>query len=238
MTKVTQGPGACFLIHGPSKVGKTTLGAGCPGPVLILDAEGKTRFLRKKMITWDPMSEEPPKDDGTWEVCIVKVRAYHSIGKAYEWLNSGKHPFKSVVLDSISEIQQRCKDGIAGVASMNQQLWGELLTRVSSLVRSFRDLIEHPTNPLQAVVIIAMTREAGGRWVPFVEGQLQARLPYYIDVVAYYAPTTNDEQQPVRRLFITPHPLWDAGDTTGCLPDYIDSPTVPDMLKLIHEGGM
>lgn len=234
MTVKTQDPGVCMLIHGESKVGKTYLGAGSPAPVLILDAEGKTRFIPQRKITWDGRSE-PPAADGTWDVCIVTIRDFELMRNVYEWLNSGKHPFNSVVLDSVSELQQRCVDAISGVAQMSQQMWGDLLRRMSQLVRAFRDLVNHPVHPLQAVVIIAMMKEINGRRVPFVQGQLQTLLPYYIDVVGYYTIATSDDQTSVRRLYVTPHPLWDAGDCTGRLGTYIDNPTVPNMLKLIHE---
>ena len=65
-----------FLIHGPSKSGKSTLGATAPAPVLILDAEGSTKFLPIAKVEWDPISQAPPIYDGTWTHCIVVVRAF------------------------------------------------------------------------------------------------------------------------------------------------------------------
>lgn len=243
MTQDVRPPGVCFLVHGESKVGKTYLAGTMPRPALILDAEGGTRFLRVKKVEWDGLTE-PPKE-GThpktgepyeWEVCTVPIRAYSTLQNVYAWLNAGKHPFRSVAIDSLSETQQRCVDALAGTSAMSQQLWGDLLRQMSSLVRAFRDLTTHPTNPLDAVLIIAMTREVNGRKVPYVQGQLATTLPYYIDVVGYYTMQTTDDGTPVRRLWVQPHPLYEAGDRTGELGAAVDWPNISTMLKTIHEG--
>lgn len=232
---MSDGPGVCFLVHGDSKVGKTWLGASAPRPVLILDAEGGTRFLPYKTVQWDGMSEPPAAGD--WEVCIVPVRNFQTMQTVYAWLNSGKHPFKSVVIDSLSEVQQRCVDGLAGQNAMSQQLWGDLLRQMSALVRAFRDLVTHPSAPLSAVVLLAMSREINGKRVPYVQGQLAVTLPYYIDVVSYYYTAVDDNGQTVRRLWVAPHPLFDAGDRTGALGEVVDSPTITQMLNIIHTKG-
>lgn len=232
---MTSAPGVCFLIHGESKVGKTWMGASGPRPVLILDAEGGTRFLPYKSVQWDGMNEPPAPGD--WEVCIVPVRSYQTMQSVYQWLNSGKHPFKTVVIDSLSEVQQRCIDGLAGQQQMSQQMWGDLLRQMSALVRAFRDLVTHPTAPLSAVVLIAMSRETNGKRVPYVQGQLAVTLPYYIDVVGYYFTHVDENGALMRRLWVAPHPLFDAGDRTGALGEVVDAPTITEMLSIIHTQG-
>ena len=226
-------PGVCFLVHGESKAGKTWLGASGELPVLILDAEGGTRFLPYRTVQWDGVNT-PPVHDGTWDVCIVPIRNYATLQSTYQWLNAGQHPFRTVVIDSLSEVQQRCVDGLAGVNSMSQQQWGDLLRQMSSLVRSFRDLTTHPTNPIDAVVLIAMTREVSGKRVPYVQGQLAVTLPYYIDVVGYYFTHIDESGTVVRRLWVSPHPLFDAGDRTGQLGDVVDNPTIKWMMQRIR----
>lgn len=226
-------PGVCFLVHGESKVGKTWLGASGPRPVLMLDAEGGTRFLPYKHIMWDGLSE-PPTPDGEWEVCVVPVRNFNTMQSVYQWLNSGKHPFKTVVIDSLSEVQQRCIDGLAGQQQMTQQMWGDLLRQMSALVRSFRDLVTHPSAPISAVVLIAMSRELNGRKIPYVQGQLAVTLPYYIDVVGYVFTQVGEDGQLMRRMWVGSHPMFDAGDRTGALGDVVEFPLVTEMLNTIH----
>ena len=99
-----------ILVHADTKVGKSTFGNTTPAPRLLLDAEAAYRFLPGTKVFWDPMTEEPPKlgrgrvsakldspvEDIAWDTCVVVVREYAVLLRAYEWLNSGRHQFRSV----------------------------------------------------------------------------------------------------------------------------------------------
>lgn len=224
-----------MLVHGPSKVGKSWLGDTTPAPRLILDAEGGSRFTPSRKVVWDPTTQLPPVDDGSWDSCIVYVKDYETVTRAFDQLNQGDHPFKSVVLDSISEIQQRCVDSIAGIDIMKIQDWGTLLRKVSDTVRRFRDLTTHTTRPLNAVLLIAMTREVSGKWKPHVQGQLMTVLPYYMDVTGYLFLQKLEDGSSVRRLLVTPHDQFEAGERVGGkLGDVVDHPDVSNMLDTIY----
>jgi hypothetical protein len=49
-----------MCVYGPSKVGKSLMGASTPPPRVILDVESAARFLPLKAITWDPAGPPPP----------------------------------------------------------------------------------------------------------------------------------------------------------------------------------
>lgn len=223
------------VIYGHSKQGKSYLGDTTPAPRLILDAEMGSRFTPSRKIEWDPIRYAPPEPDGTWDSAIVPVHDYRTITKAYEWLNSGQHPFRSVVLDSISEIQQRGVDDIAGTKQMTTPDWGTLLRTVSETVRRFRDLTTHPLKPLDAVIFIAMARQQDDTWRPYVQGQLSTVLPYYVDICAWLQVVTNEDMSSVRRLFVGPTPGYLTGERVGGrLGSYIDNPDIEHMLKMIR----
>lgn len=228
---MNDGCGISFLIHGMSKSGKTFLSDTAPPPRLLLDVEGNTRFLPSTKVYWNPKTDPPPKADGTWETCIVYVRDFGTLALVYQWLVSGKHEFKSFILDSISEAQQRCVDALVGDAQMKIQNWGELLRKMSVLVRSYRDLLIHPTNPLKAVVITAMTKEKEGRYRPYVQGQLETAMPYYIDVVGFLRAVPDESGNTTRYLLVQPHPNYEAGDRTGMFTNVIASPNISEMIK-------
>lgn len=231
-----------ILVHADTKVGKSTFANTAPAPRLLLDAEAAARFLSGRKILWDPMTEEPPKADGSWDTCVVNVRDYSVMLKAYEWLNSGQHPFRSVIIDSISEVQTKVKEQLEGEGRMTQQLWGDLLNSMERLIRGFRDLTEHPIKPLEAVVLTAMTQLRDGKYRPYVQGQLQVKMPYFLDVIGYLyideVPVNPDDPtqgtQKIRRMLVVPHVQFEAGERVqGRLGDVITNPNVCDMIDKV-----
>lgn len=252
---VIHGRAMSILVHSDTKVGKSTFGNTAPAPRLLLDAEMAYRFLPGTKVFWDPNVEQPPElgrgrvtpnpqgpiVEVQWETCVVILRDYTTFERAYAWLNSGQHHFISVVIDSISELQTKCKDEIAPDGAMKIQLWGDLLTAMERRCRAFRDLTEHPIRPLRAVVITAMTQMRDSKWRPYLQGQLQVKAPYYFDVIGYlYVETVNDPIDPskpptkVRRMLTVPHQMFEAGERVqGRLPEVLDNPTVPVMLDMV-----
>lgn len=223
-----------IVLHGESGVGKTTLADTAPGPRLILDAEGGSRFTPSRKIGWDGLGA-PPAYDGTWDTCVVVVRSFTQISTVFQWLNSGQHHFKSVVLDSLTEMQKRVLDDVAGTEQPTTQDWGALLRRMEALVRQFRDLTTHPTNPLEAIVLVCPTSEKSGRYRPHVQGQLGITLPYFVDVVGYlYVQADQATGVLQRRLLVQPSGQFDAKDRTGRLGNEVVEPTITGMLDTIY----
>lgn len=227
-----------ILVHGNAKTGKSTFASTSPKPACYIDVEGGTRFLPITGVVWDPKGP-PPEFDGTWDTAVVKVRSYDDAVNAYNWLQSGKHPFKSVVVDSISELQQKLIEKVAGRNQMQTQNWGEVLRNFMGFMRDFRDLCEHPTMPLESVVLVAMTRDhPDGKKAPQLQGQAATMLPYMFDVsAATHVYNWVDEQgtkNVSHRLLIGPNDFYQVGERTGGrLPDQLENPTVPAMLDYV-----
>jgi hypothetical protein len=225
-----------MMLHGAAKVGKTRLADTGPAPRLVLDAENGNKWTDSRKVLWEPTREAPPQPDGTWDTTVVLVRSCDDLARASQWLQSGAHPFKTVTLDSVSELQQRCMDSMVGESSMDQQAWGELLRMLSVRLRGFRDLTMHPTNPLECVTFIAMSKmDKAGKVVPYVQGQLQAVLPYITDACVYlYTDVDAATGQVVVRGLTSAHPQYEAGDRTGRLPAVMDAPTLPRIFELLY----
>lgn len=175
----------------------------------MLDVEGGHRFLPIQIVYWDPMRAEPPLADGSWDTCVVLVQNYAVVEKVYQTLQSGQHQFASLIIDSISELQVKCVNAIAGDEQMKMQQWGELLRSMGGLLRDLRDLTMHPTNPLEAVVLTAMARQGqDGVFRPYLQGQLATQAPYFFDILG--ALVVEDRMNPdptqpmlkVRRLLV------------------------------------
>lgn len=226
-----------LLVHAESKTGKTWLGDTTPAPRLILDAEsGGLRFTPSRKVMWDPLRNAPPEPDGSWDTCVVSARSTQVLQSTYQWLNTGEHPFLSVTVDSVMEIQKRIKKEIAGGGpDFDQQDWGKLLFAVEETIRDFRDLTEHPTHPLRAVIYICGTKLRDGMYRPFLQGQVAESLPYLIDGVGFLSVQV-DEQGTLRRyLVLEPGHGAAAGNRFGGrLPGIIWDPTVEGILNQLY----
>ncbi len=225
-----------ILVHGSAKSGKSTLSITCPAPRVLLDAEAASRFLKVTPVYWNPATEKPPEDDGTWDTCIVPTLDWKTVETVYAWLNSGMHPFKSLIIDSISELQSRYIESVAGRSQLSQQQWGSAYREVGGLVRDIRDLTMHPTKPLECVALTAMTRQIDNKFRPWCQGQLQAVLPYLVDAVGYlYSDTEIDplsgEAKEVRRLLTRATSEFEAGERVGgAWPSIITAPNISNMI--------
>lgn len=224
-----------MVLHGESGSGKSWTADTAPAPRLVLDAEGGTKFTPSRKVSWTNVNDAPPAPDGTWDTCTVTIRDYRTLQKIFTWLNSGKHPFASVVIDSLSEIQKRLIDEVAGVEQLKMQDWGAVLRKGEALVRSFRDLTMHPSNPVECVVYVCATAESGDHAVyrPQLQGQLRTSLPYFVDVVGFLRVDAT-ETGLVRHMYVQPTNGFLAKDRTGRLGTYVP---IRDPRDPESEGG-
>lgn len=239
-----------MLVHGESGVGKSWLADTVPGRRLILDAEGRAKYtVSGPKIVWDPMRENPPQDDGTWDTCVATVTDFDQMQQVFTWLRSGQHPFTSVVVDSLMEIQKRCIDKVAGTNQLTQQDWGTVLRRLEALVRQYRDLTLIHDNPVAIMVFIVGTVEHDGVRRPLLQGALRNTVPYYLDCVGYVftQASVNADGTPgdPKRVMLTqPQPGFVAKDGTGKLPTLIEIPdprtgrqAIAEIVEMLRASG-
>lgn len=228
-----------MLIHASAKQGKSSLSVTAPEPRVYCDVESAARFLeaegRIKPVKWNP-DNPPPVDDGTWDTAVVATRDFDTVEKVYKWLNSGNHPFKSLIIDSISELQFRVVDNMTGRKQPTMQQWGGVYRDVGGFVRDIRDLTTHPIKPLEAVVVVAMTRLIDGKYVPWCQGQLQTVLPFLLDATTYlYVDNDPETGKPVRMLLTDTTPEFEAGSRIGSdkWPIIIKEPNISSMIDAV-----
>ena len=228
-----------FLVYGPARGGKSTFAVTSPAPRLILDVEAASRFLPGNKVRWNPKTEAPPVPDGTWDTAIVAVTDVYDAFKAYEYLKSGQHPFRSVILDSISEFQVKLQEDVAGRAKMKIQDWGEMYSRISFFGRDLRDLTHLPNNTIEALVVIAMdsVNVQNGSHRPLLQGQAKDVIPYWYDINGYFytrdvagadGATTRE-----RVLFVGEHPQFIAGCRPSGLPAELVNPNIEELITRI-----
>jgi len=237
-----------MVVHGVAKIGKTSWAETAPGPRLFLDAEGGTEFLDKPTVMWDPMAA-PPEVEGDVNV-VVWAKDWGTVQATLAWLYAGNHPFNSLILDSLTEIQKKCKDAVAHDGNLDQQLWGQLLTKMELEMRRVRDLTKHPVKPLWAVVVLAHSAEKNGALRPDVQGALARSLAGFFDVIGHMRPGMSPTGQVARELVIDAVPGIEAGDRTKVLrrtfgdsiPLVLDDSTgaihysIGELIELINGG--
>lgn len=193
------------VIHGESGAGKSYFAGTTPAPRLILDAEGGSRFIKanRRKKKWDPLEGPPPEYDGTWDACVVPIRDWQTMDAAYTWLNDYDHSFRSVVVDSLTELQKRLVDSVAGTDQPSLQQWGTIGRHFEDMIRRLRDLTFHEKKPVEAVILLCLSHLRDGETRPFLKGQIELTLPAFVDVVGYlYADAAGDGTIDHRMLLV------------------------------------
>lgn len=182
------------LIHGPAKVGKSTLGASTPAPRLIMDVELGSNFLPVNSYVMTNLRDPWPKLDGTWDTVIAEVMTWDDADYLLGKLQRGRHPFHSVTLDSLAALQQRLIFKVSGTDAPDRQDWGEILRLLQNWCEQLRDLTRHKLYPVDAVCVLCPTvgkeiELANGKttthYGPHLRGQLSTNSPYIFDLTGY-----------------------------------------------------
>ena len=192
--------GLKVLVYGQAGAGKTTLIRTLPSPV-ILSAEGGLLSLQGSDIPY------------------IEIGSINDLGEVYQWLTqSGEAKrFKSVALDSISEIAEvvlseeknATKDGRAAYGSMND--------RMNAMIRAFRDLPDRHVY-FSAKMEKIQTEEGKLLFMPSMPGQKLAQsMPYFFDEVLALRFAANAEGKQERGLQCRDDLSWLAKDRSGKL---------------------
>ena len=239
-----------ILIHGETGAGKSWLANSAPGPRLVLDAEGRADYLHdtladpsgrtgQSIVYWDPHNDIPEESADPSVTTVVNVQQFSDITIPYQWLASGKHPFNSVIVDSLTEVQQRLIDKVAGTSQLQHNGWGEVLRELDGYIRKFRDLRKNKVRPLWAVVVVAGSQEKDGAKRPLVQGQIATRAPFHFDVVGYMGKRFTPKGAKERYLLIDAYSdEVVAKDNTHYLNDHygdtIINPSLSAMLAVLN----
>jgi phage nucleotide-binding protein len=213
-----------MIIYGESGVGKTVFASTAPN-CLFIDAEAGTMSIR---------------DAG---VDVASVTKFHELLDIFEYLKHEKHNYKSVVIDSLTEMMRKSMDEVMVVSAAKnpsqdieipaQRDWGKNIEQTRKMIRAFRDL---PMN----VIFTCLTRETTDETTgvvtirPALSGKLSIEAPGYIDVLGYLYTQSEKEDKIVRRLLVQPRGKYVAKDRTGKLGIVIDNPTYGKIEKLME----
>lgn len=219
------------MIFGDPGVGKTVFAGSASqvaelGPVLYIDAEGGVLSLRERYPNVD----------------VVRVKSFVDVAKVLEQLRKGDHGYKTVVVDSLTEIQKFGMYYIMGAAITKDPdrdpdlpgigEWGKNTEQMRKLVRAFRDL---PINCIfTALAAVDIDKKAQRTIRPAMSGKLSSEVVGFLDIVLYYY-MKEDEGQIKRLLLSMKTDEVIAKDRTDRLPPVIENPTVPMIHDIIFD---
>lgn len=241
------------LIYSPAGHGKTVLlgtGAGDPrlSPMLIADFEGGVRSIASKihLVKLAELGKAKPTLD---KIDVVRIQSWNDFDDLYDFLDSDKNPYKSIGLDSLSEMNYLNLQTVVGQAATDntrhdpdvaqQQDYLRSQAQMRKLIRFFRDLNMH-------VIFAAGALEAREprtkkyQFRPALVGQLVKEIPGLVDTLGYLAIVEEENGNTYRALFVQPTERFMAKDRSegGKLGEYIVNPTLPMILDILEGAAV
>ena len=207
--------GVKLLVYGQAGAGKTSLIPTLPHPV-VLSAEGGLLSIVDA------------------DVPFIEISTMAELWEAYEWLTTGGGAeYKSVALDSISEIAEVCLNHEKKVAKDPRQAYGAMQEQMSDIIRAFRDL---PSRHVLMTAKCEKTADEAGRilYAPSMPGNKTGQqLPYFFDEVLALRVEKDAEGLAQRALMCDSDGIWQAKDRSGKL----DTWEAPDLGAIIRKIG-
>jgi len=207
--------GVKLLVYSQSGAGKTTLIKTLPSPIII-SAESGLLSLED------------------CDIPYIEVSDMDSLKEAYEYVISDEcSQFKSIALDSISEIAEVVLATEKKKAKDGRMAYGEMDTQVTEIIRAFRDI---PNKHVYFTAKLEKQQDEMGRvmYFPSLPGNKTAqKLPYFFDFVMALRLEKDADGIPQRALMVESDGLWLAKQRGNKL----DTWEAPDLGAIIRKIG-
>jgi energy-coupling factor transporter ATP-binding protein EcfA2 len=208
--------GCKILVYGPSGSGKTVLAATMPNSVL-LSAEAGALALNKSNLEKIFGVGNPQI---TYDVPMVIIRNVDDLTDAYRWASTSSEArnFEGISLDSISEIAEVVLNNAKRQVKDPRQAYGELIEKMETLIRLFRDL--PGKHVYMAAKVEPMKDELSGAvkyGVSMPGAKLGHKLPYFYDFVFRLGLNKDTAGNNYRFLQTGPDLQFEAKDRSGRL---------------------
>ena len=198
-TRGAASDGVKVLVYGGAGSGKTTLIGTLPEPIIISAEAGLLSLA-------------------DLDIPYIEVTDMASLKEAYSFVTSAEATgFKSVAVDSISEIAEVVLNAEKKATKDPRQAYGALQEQMTDLVRAFRDI---SGKNVYMSAKMEKTQDESGRilYGPSMPGnKLSQMLPYFFDEVLALRVEKDDENKPQRALMCDSDGLWSAKDRSGKL---------------------
>jgi phage nucleotide-binding protein len=208
--------GVKVLVYGQAGAGKTSLIKTLPSPI-VLSAEGGLLSIQDA------------------DLPFIEISDMATLQEAYKWLTEADEAkaFKSVALDSISEIAEVVLNAEKKATKDPRQAYGAMQEQMADIIRAFRDL---PGRHVYMSAKLEKTQDEMGRvlYAPSMPGNKTGQaLPYFFDEVLALRVEKDSEGGTQRALMCDSDGLWLAKDRSGKL----DMWEAPDLGAAIAKIG-
>ena len=208
--------GVRVLVYGQAGAGKTSLIKTLPRPI-VLSAEGGLLSIQDA------------------DLPFIEITSMTELQEAYKWLTESDEAkaFKSVALDSISEIAEVCLNAEKKATKDPRQAYGAMQEQMADIIRAFRDL---PGRHVYMSAKLEKTQDEMGRvlYAPSMPGNKTGQaLPYFFDEVLALRVEKDGDGATQRALMCDSDGLWLAKDRSGKL----DAWEAPDLSAVFAKIG-
>lgn len=208
--------GIKLLVYGQAGAGKTSLIKTLPNPV-VLSAEGGLLSIADA------------------DVPYIEIGSMDDLREAYAWLRDSAESksFKTVALDSISEVAEVVLTAEKKATKDGRAAYGEMNSVMTELIRSFRDL---PGRHVYMSAKLEKLQDEMGKvmYGPSMPGKsLSQGLPYFFDEVLALRVEKDAEGNSQRALMCDSDGSWLAKDRSGKLAQW----EAPDLGAIIKKMG-
>ena len=215
-TKGLTANGVKVLVYGQAGAGKTSLIKTLPSPI-VLSAEGGLLSIQDADLPY------------------IEITSMTELQEAYKWLTEAAEAkaYKSVALDSISEIAEVCLNHEKKVNKDPRAAYGAMQEQMADIIRAFRDL---PGRHVYMSAKLEKTQDEMGRvlYSPSMPGNKTGQaLPYFFDEVLALRVEKDSEGNTQRALMCDSDGLWLAKDRSGKLEAW----EAPDLAAIIAKIG-
>jgi len=204
--------GVKLLVYGQAGAGKTSLIKHLPNPI-VLSAEGGLLSIQDADLPY------------------IEIASMDDLREAYTWALESE--YKSIALDSISEIAEVCLNHEKKVNKDPRAAYGAMQEQMADIIRAFRDI---PSRHVLMTAKLEKTQDEMGRvlYSPSMPGNKTGQaLPYFFDEVLALRVEKDAEGNTQRALMCDSDGLWLAKDRSGKLGAW----EAPDLGEIIAKIG-
>lgn len=206
--------GVKLLVYGQAGAGKTSLIPTLPNPI-ILSAEGGLLSI---------------KDSG---LPFIEISSGEEVKEAYRWMKNSSEAkqFKSVAIDSISEVAEVILCEERKVNKDPRAAYGNMMNNMSEIIRQFRDL--SGVHVYMSAKLDKRQDELGRiLYSPGMPGnKFGPQMPYFFDELLALRVEKDADGNVHRALMSSSDGLWEAKDRSSKL----DAWEAPDLGAVISK---